>query len=105
MLDAFMQADVLVFPTNTITAIPVSEVDENQYPLSLFGRFVNLMDLCALALPVGLDAQGMPLSVQLIAPAGNDELLLALGHAIQRVTDWHRFCPPALEAQPSGSLR
>lgn len=103
--------DVLAFPTNPITAIPVAEVDESSTPLSRLGRFVNLLDLCAVAVPVGLSPQGLPVSMQLVGKPGQDALALRLAHAYQQVTRWHRLRPPGLRSpawphtQPAGSMK
>lgn len=54
----------------------------------------SVSGLPALVLPAGVSAQGLPLSVQLAAPAGGETGLLALGEAFQRMTGWHRRVPP-----------
>jgi allophanate hydrolase len=46
--------------------------------LGTFTNFVNLMDLCAVAVPAGARDDGLPYGVQLIAPAFADEPLLDL---------------------------
>jgi len=46
--------------------------------LGTFTNFVNLLDLCAIALPAGRRADGLPFGVQLIAPAFHDLPLLDL---------------------------
>ena len=89
--------DVCIFPTNAIAAIPVSAVDETTTPLSLLGRFVNLLNLCSLAIPAGLTNEGMPVSVQLIGPGFGEAAILQLGHAFQRATQWHLARPPSLD--------
>jgi aspartyl-tRNA(Asn)/glutamyl-tRNA(Gln) amidotransferase subunit A len=45
----------------------------------------NYLVLCAATLPVGLDRQGMPVGLQLIAKGGNDERLVAIACAAERV--------------------
>ena len=45
----------------------------------------NLLSLCALTLPVALDKAGLPVGLQLIAPYGEDERLLAGGIAFEHV--------------------
>ncbi len=112
MARAMEFVDLLAFPTNPITAIPVAEVDESATPLSRLGRFVNLLDLCAVAVPVGLSPQGLPVSMQLIGKPGQDALALRLAHAYQQVTRWHRLRPPGLRppawpthAQPSETMK
>jgi len=45
----------------------------------------NYLALCAATLPVGLDRLGMPVGVQLIARGGDDERLVAIACAAERV--------------------
>ena len=47
-----------------------------------------------LALPCGLSASGLPLSLQLSGRAFEEATVLRLGHAYQRATDWHTRRPP-----------
>ena len=46
---------------------------------------VNFLGLCAATLPIGLDRLGMPVGLQLIAKGGNDERLVAIACAAERV--------------------
>jgi aspartyl-tRNA(Asn)/glutamyl-tRNA(Gln) amidotransferase subunit A len=46
---------------------------------------VNILGLCAISLPVGLDDHAMPVGLQLIAPAGRDRDLLAVALSIETV--------------------
>jgi len=46
---------------------------------------VNYLSLCAATLPVGLDRLGMPVGLQLIAKGGDDELLVAIACAAERI--------------------
>jgi aspartyl-tRNA(Asn)/glutamyl-tRNA(Gln) amidotransferase subunit A len=48
----------------------------------------------ALALPMGFDNDGLPLSLQLIGRPFADGDVLRLGHAYQRTTDWHLRVAP-----------
>jgi allophanate hydrolase len=59
--------------------------------LGTYTNFVNLLDLCALAVPTGPRSDGRPGSVTLIARAGRDGLLAAEG---ARLADG-RALPPA----------
>jgi aspartyl-tRNA(Asn)/glutamyl-tRNA(Gln) amidotransferase subunit A len=45
----------------------------------------NYLALCAATLPVGLDRLGMPVGLQLVAKGGDDERLLAIACAVERV--------------------
>ena len=46
---------------------------------------VNYLCLCAVTLPVALDRLGMPVGLQLVAKGGNDEQLIAIACAAERV--------------------
>jgi aspartyl-tRNA(Asn)/glutamyl-tRNA(Gln) amidotransferase subunit A len=59
----------------------------NTFPFDLTGQ-------PALALPCGFTSAGLPVSLQLVAGHFNEPALLRLGHAYQRVTDWHMRVPP-----------
>jgi allophanate hydrolase len=47
--------------------------------LGTYTNFVNLLDLCALAIPGRLRKDGLPSGVTLVAPAGRDALAASLG--------------------------
>jgi len=96
MQQAMGAVDVCIFPTNAIAAIPLAEVDEMLTPLALLGRFVNLLNLCSLAVPAGFNGEGMPVSVQVIAPSFGEARALQLGHAYQATTSWHSVRPAGL---------
>lgn len=96
MLDAMIGIDVCCMPTNAITAIPVSEVDELSTPLSRFGRFVNLLDLCSVAVPAGLSSAGMPVSIQFIGRPWCEPLILRVAHAFEKTAQGARQVPKGL---------
>jgi len=55
--------------------------------LGTYTNFVNLMDLCALAVPVAPREDGRPGSVTLIGPKGQDARLAGLGALLQQHFD------------------
>ena len=75
-------------PTTPIPSIPLGEVDENALPLSRFTRAVNYLDMCALALPCGLSADGLPISLQIIGHGYDEAGVLRIGWAFENATDW-----------------
>jgi aspartyl-tRNA(Asn)/glutamyl-tRNA(Gln) amidotransferase subunit A len=92
MASVFGGIDALIVPTCPMAAIPVSQVDENTTPLSRLGRFVNLLDLCAVAIPAGLE-NGLPVSIQIVAPRFQDALALRLARAFETATDRSLYHP------------
>jgi aspartyl-tRNA(Asn)/glutamyl-tRNA(Gln) amidotransferase subunit A len=77
--------DALLTPTLPLTAIPLAEVDEDAPPAaSRFTRAVNYLGLCALALPMGFDAQGLPSSLQIIGKPLAEHTILRIGWAFEQ---------------------
>lgn len=74
--------DVLAVPT-TGTIYTIEQVDADPVRLNTnlgyYTNFVNLLDLCALALPAGFRKDGLSFGVTLAAPGLADGLLCALG--------------------------
>jgi aspartyl-tRNA(Asn)/glutamyl-tRNA(Gln) amidotransferase subunit A len=54
----------------------------------------NLAGLPAVSVPCGF-ANGLPVSIQLVARPLNENLILAIAREYQKQTDWHRRRPPA----------
>src|SRR6185295_8654269 len=73
--------DVLLLPT-TGTIYTIKEVLADPIRLNTnlgyYTNFVNLLDLAAVAVPAGHRANGLPFGVTFMAPAFQDEALLAL---------------------------
>jgi aspartyl-tRNA(Asn)/glutamyl-tRNA(Gln) amidotransferase subunit A len=83
-------------PTTATAAIRLDEVNYDEQP-TRFARFVNLLDMCALALPNGFTAAGLPTSLQIACRGYEEALALRIGHAYQQATEWHERLPPAVE--------
>ena len=73
---------------------PLSDVDQNKSPMSLLTRPVNLLGLCALSLPCGFTAGGLPISLQIAGRGYEEARVLRIGWAYENATDWHRRRPP-----------
>jgi len=85
------QIDLLATPTLPVTPPTLASLDDldvyravNRAILSGTGP-VSMLDMCAVSLPVGLDAHAMPAGLQLIGRAGTDHALLARAAAAESV--------------------
>jgi aspartyl-tRNA(Asn)/glutamyl-tRNA(Gln) amidotransferase subunit A len=94
--EALGDVDALLTPTTTTAAIPLDAVDQNSTPAH-FTRFVNALELCALAIPDGFTATGLPLSLQIVCRGFDEATALRIGLAYQQATDWHERHPPGLD--------
>ena len=54
--------------------------------LGTYTNFVNLLDLCGLALPAAMRADGIPFGITLLAPAGHDARLASIGRVFHADT-------------------
>jgi aspartyl-tRNA(Asn)/glutamyl-tRNA(Gln) amidotransferase subunit A len=52
--------------------------------------------MCALALPNGVTARGLPLSLQIACRGYDEAMALRIGQAYQQATDWHLRSPAGL---------
>jgi len=101
------RVDLLLTPTLPIPA-PAAEdydaafiIDGREIPggsLRLTFPF-DLTGQPALSLPCGFTVSGLPIGVQLVSGHFNETTLLRLGHAYQRVTEWHKRVPPVVGSQ------
>ena len=77
--------DAMLVPTMprpyTIAEVEADPIRLNSR-LGTYTNFVNLLDLCAIAVPSSLRVDGLPASVTLIAPAGADGLIAGVAAAI-----------------------
>jgi aspartyl-tRNA(Asn)/glutamyl-tRNA(Gln) amidotransferase subunit A len=80
--------DVIATPSTMTTAVPVEMVDHNTAPVR-YTRILNLLDMCGVSLPVGVDSDGLPIGLQLGAQEGADLQLAAVAQAFQARTSYH----------------
>jgi allophanate hydrolase len=79
--EVWAAADALLLPTVPTLFTAAEIADEPIVRNALLGTyttFVNLLDLCAAAVPGGVREDGLPFGVSLIAPAGAERALLTL---------------------------
>jgi aspartyl-tRNA(Asn)/glutamyl-tRNA(Gln) amidotransferase subunit A len=87
---------IVLTPTTPLTAPRFddpAEMDAARPALSRFSAPWNMVGFPALSLPCGFTGAGLPIGLQLVGAAYHDEDVLAVGHAYQSATDWHRRRP------------
>jgi aspartyl-tRNA(Asn)/glutamyl-tRNA(Gln) amidotransferase subunit A len=94
--EAFAQVDLIVAPTTPGVAFKMGEKEDpiQMYLNDIFTIPVNLAGLPGISIPGGFTQAGLPIGLQLIAPAFDEATLLRAAHAYQTVTDWHTRRPP-----------
>jgi allophanate hydrolase len=104
----FADLDALVLPTAP-TAYTTAQVLANPVELNsrlgTYTNFVNLLDLCGLALPAAIRRDGIPFGITLLALAGRDALLASIGRVFHADTRLHLgakgLAQPPLAALPA----
>jgi amidase len=107
----WQEYDLLITPTVGVSAPPLRELDgvhvspdelmERMGPHMAFTEPFNATGQPALALPCGLSPAGLPLSVQLIAAHGREDLLLGIGaHLEAELPRLPLPAPTPLESSP-----
>lgn len=88
---AFEDVDVLVTPVTPTPAFKFGEKVQDplqMYLSDIYTISVNLAGLPAIALPCGFSKAGLPIGMQLIGRAFEEDLLLRAAHAYEQTTNW-----------------
>ncbi|MFD0415234.1 amidase [Streptomyces sp. NPDC127108] len=104
----FADLDVIVCPTASIGAPPfdaLADAAGHQDHAGVFGKvhtpYWNPLANPVLAVPMGVNGAGLPLSLQIAGPVADEATVLRVGDAFQERTDWHRRVPdPAAYPAP-----
>ncbi len=100
--ELFDTVDVIVMPMLASAPPPIgsfptdhSDIELHLERMTSFAPLASLANISgfpAITLPFGEDAQGLPLPVQIMAPMGEDNLLLQLASALEAEQRWqHRY--------------
>ena len=93
--------DAVIAPVAPVPAPTIAESDVGNSPnaeaviqrLTRFTRPINYLGLPSLALPAGFTRRGLPVAMQLIGRSFDEPMLLRIGAAFQRATDFHARVP------------
>src|SRR5258708_37262325 len=95
--DVFEKGDNLGLPTMREPASLISEtVNETHRRLPSNTAAFNHFGIPAITLPCGFSGDGLPIGLQIVAPAWHEALALSVAYAYQQSTDWHKRKPPIL---------
>ncbi len=93
---AFEKVDVLIGPTSPTPAFKLGERTADplaMYLSDIYTITANLAGIPGLSIPCGLTKGGLPIGLQLLAPAFAEESLLQIARVFERATDWHTKRP------------
>ncbi|MFV0336627.1 MAG: Asp-tRNA(Asn)/Glu-tRNA(Gln) amidotransferase subunit GatA [Chthoniobacterales bacterium] len=93
---AFEQVDAILCPTSPDVAFKLGErMDDplKMYLADIFTLSANLAGIPGISIPCGFaetDGKKLPVGLQLLGKEFNEENLLAIAHAYEQSTDWHK---------------
>ncbi|HEV3021924.1 MAG TPA: Asp-tRNA(Asn)/Glu-tRNA(Gln) amidotransferase subunit GatA [Pirellulales bacterium] len=93
---AFQEVELIVGPVTASPAFGLGEKSDDplaMYLVDLYTVSANLAGIGGISFPCGFSTQGLPIGLQLQAPAFEEERLLRGAHMFQQATDWHRKRP------------
>jgi len=95
-LEAFDKVDTLLTPVAPTPAFAIGEKVNDPLQMYLSDIYtipVNLAGTCAMSLPCGFSAAGLPIGMQLIGKPFDEATILHTAHAFEQATEWHKRRP------------
>lgn len=92
---AFEKYDAIVSPTAPTVAFPIGERSDDPLAMKLSDVLTipaNMAGIPAISIPCGF-CNGLPIGLQIMAPAFREETVLQIAYAYEQSTDWHRRRP------------
>ena len=104
--------DLVVVPTNRILPPKIDDLlaraysnnpsdpslTSNCWPFNLFG-------LPSISIPCGFSKDGLPIGLMISGPRFSDGKVLALAHAYEKATEWHKRQPPLTADTPKPPVK
>ena len=93
--------DAMIMPVSPVAAPTIAESDVGNSPdaeamiqrLTRFTRPINYLGLPSLSIPTGFTKDGLPVGMQLVGRSFDEAMILRIGAAFQRATDFHGRVP------------
>ncbi len=90
---AFKDCDIIVTPTSPTVAFKIGERINNplaMYLSDIYTISVNLSGIPAISLPCGFNQQGLPIGLQIMARAFDEETMFRAAYAFEQNTEHHK---------------
>ena len=100
-LTAVAGTDAVIAPVAPMPAVTIAESDVGNsldaeaviQRITRFTRPINYLGLPSLSIPSGFTKSGLPVGMQIIGRSFDEAMLIRIGAAFQRVTDFHQKVP------------
>ncbi len=100
---AFAECDVVIGPTTPTPAFKIGEKVADplaMYLSDIYTVSANLAGLPGVSVPCGFTKGGLPVGLQILAPAFAEDKLLRVARMFERATDWHTRRPNLQDSSP-----
>jgi aspartyl-tRNA(Asn)/glutamyl-tRNA(Gln) amidotransferase subunit A len=97
MDDLYARYDALIAPSRTTVAPPITVDFDKAYPGVAGPPIIpagNAVGQPAVSVPNGFGLKNLPTGIQFTGRVWSEARLIALAHAYQQATDWHKKRPP-----------
>lgn len=105
--------DLLLTPTMAERPAPIGTWDddgpdpmaafERAFPAGAFTALFNVTGQPAISLPLHWSGDGLPIGIQLVAPYGREDLLIAVAAQLERAHPWSERVPPVFASAGAGT--
>ena len=100
-LAAVKGTDAVIAPVAPMPAATIAESDVGNSPdaeaviqrITRFTRPINYLGLPSLSIPTGFTSKGLPVGMQIVGRSFDEAMLVRIGAAFQRATDFHQKVP------------
>lgn len=92
----FQNLDCIVAPVSPTAAFKMGERTQDplkMYLSDIYTISVNLAGIPAISIPCGFTKKGLPVGLQIMAKAFDEEMIFKVAHAFEQNTDWHKVKP------------
>jgi len=92
----FQDFDCIVAPTSPSSAFKIGERVQDplkMYLSDIYTISANLAGIPAISIPCGFTKKGLPVGLQIMAKAFDEEMLFRVAHTFEQNTDWHKLKP------------
>ncbi len=92
----FKQFDCIITPTSPTAAFKIGEKIADplkMYLSDIYTISANLAGIPAISIPCGFTKKGLPVGLQILAKAFDEEMLFRIAYAYEQNTEWHRMKP------------
>ena len=93
---AFEKCDCIMMPVSPTAAFKIGEKINDpltMYLSDIYTIAANLAGIPAVSIPCGFDENGLPIGLQILAPAFAEDRLLRIARMFEKETNWHKSRP------------